>query len=165
MSTYSDYYSEIIDTKENVNYYDDITNHVSVEQMVQHMVEILEEYTKCLSMGNDAKINPFSGRVTMNINGINFEIPEKIQQLTIAEYMRQKKHMENNNQENTQINNDSNFKQKMENVDTDLKEKIMNNVYEYESSSTKVKITQFILIILIAIVLVAIYKQWKKSQK
>jgi hypothetical protein len=90
MSTYSDISDDykMFETKATVDYYDSITNHVSVEEMMKHMFDVLAEYDRCLSKKQDAKVNPMAGRVIMRVsNGTTFEIPENIQKLAIARYL------------------------------------------------------------------------------
>jgi hypothetical protein len=93
MSTYSEVSEDykMFETKADANYHDSITNHVSVNDMMQYMFAILVEYDRCLSNKVDAKINPMSGRVMMSVgNGLKFEIPEDIQKLAIVKYLEMK---------------------------------------------------------------------------
>lgn len=93
MSTYStisdDY--KMFETKAPVDYHDDITNYVSVEDMMNHMFKVLVEYDRCMSEKQEAAVNPMSGRVMMRIkNGLSFELPENIQRIAIAKYLEMK---------------------------------------------------------------------------
>lgn len=90
MSTYSDISEDykMFDSKAPVDYYDSITNYVSVEEMVKYMFSVLEEYDRCLMKKKNAKTNPMSGRVMMRVsNGLSFEIPENIQKMAISKYL------------------------------------------------------------------------------
>jgi hypothetical protein len=91
--------SEMFDLKDTVNYHNDITNYVSVEEMVAYMFAVLEEYDRCMLKKQEAEINPMSGRVMMRMkNGLSFELPENVQKFAIAKYleMKEKKRNENN---------------------------------------------------------------------
>jgi hypothetical protein len=93
MSTYStisdDY--KMFETKAPVDYHDDISNYVSVEDMMNHMFKVLVEYDRCMSEKQEATVNPMSGRVMMRMqNGLSFELPENIQRIAIAKYLETK---------------------------------------------------------------------------
>jgi hypothetical protein len=93
MSTYSEISDDykMFETKAEVDFHNNITNFVTVEQMMEHMFAVLAEYDRCMANKQDAKINPMTGRVSMRVqNGLSFEIPENVQKLAIVEYLEMK---------------------------------------------------------------------------
>lgn len=100
MSTYSDISEDytMFENKAEVKQFDSIYNHVSVNDMYNHMYNVLKEYEYKLSKGEDATINPMSGRVHMFFNGVMFEIPEMIQKNAMEQYLNSKYAEVNNSQ-------------------------------------------------------------------
>jgi hypothetical protein len=96
MSTYSEISDnyKMFETKAPVEYHDDVKNYFTVEDMMNYMFNVLNEYDRCMSKKQDAQVNPMGERVHMRTEtGIIFEIPQSIQKSAIAThlYLKNKK--------------------------------------------------------------------------
>jgi hypothetical protein len=177
MSTYStisdDY--KMFETKALVDYHDDITNHVSVDDMMNHMFHILEEYERCMSEKQEAAVNPMSGRVMMNVgNGLTFELPENIQRIAIAKYLEMKsrgkdvsKCLEQKEQNIENFDSDNNKDGCNENVEEfsecydKMKKMVAPKIKKIRMPNRKTALT----ILLIIIIVYATYKYYEENKR
>jgi hypothetical protein len=76
---------------ENKMQFQELPKNVTIKDMLRHMFLILIKYDKAMSEGQDAEINPMSGRIIMNLeDGNSMEIPESIQRLAIVKFLEMK---------------------------------------------------------------------------
>jgi hypothetical protein len=192
MSTYSTISEDytMFDTKASVDYHDDITNYVSVDDMMNHMFKVLAEYDRCMSQKQEAAVNPMSGRVMMRMkNGLSFELPENIQRIAIAKYLEIK------NQKKDMSIHEKGSSQKIENFEdvegfqnenaenpenTENAENVENaeNIEEFSECYNKVKkmvtpklrkknfnMQTLVTIVLVIIILYALYKYLREENR
>lgn len=181
-STISDDYT-MFDTKAPVNYHNDITNYVTVEEMMDYMLSVLTEYERCMSEKQDARINPMSGRVQMKLkNGLTFELPQNIQKLAIVKYMEMKNKnqniekfdsVSNENDENGENDDDENDDDAEDDVEQNDEQ---NNVEEFSNCYNKMKrmvprklcgskLTTLLTMVILIVLVYAIYKYFLEERQ
>ena len=105
MNTYSPADNNMFDDKAEFSSPSENQN-PSVQEMLKHMFMVLIEYDKAMSQGQDAAVNPMSGRILMTLeNGQTVEIPESIQKLAIVKFLEMQNSPKNVNNMMQQVQN------------------------------------------------------------
>lgn len=178
MSDYSSVSEDYImfDTKAPVDYHEDVRNQISNDEMMKHMFGVLTEYDRCMVVGQDARVNPMSGRVTMRTrSGSSFEIPENIQKFAIIKYneMINRQRQQGGDIGDEEV--DGEVEGEVEEVEGDEEGGLDEEVLEEEGSQVSMvqkmarrvrgnKLTMILTIILVLVILYALYKYLNENR-
>lgn len=167
MSDYSSISEDYImfNNKATVDYYDDIRNYVSEDEMMKYMFSVIAEYDRCMSHGQSAKINPMSGRVSMRLeNGLEFEIPENVQKVAIVSYLNMKKDgtsiEEVLPEEEIMMEEEMNFNE-MQDMNGEQEKSMVTKLIE---KVTRNKISSILIVILVVIIGLLIYNNFNERK-
>jgi len=121
---------------------------VDENDMMAYMFGVLKEYERCLSNGEDAKVNPMSGRVQMQLqDGSSVDVPEHIQRSAIAQFLEMKK---NNVVAPQQVQ-----------LEESMPQRFINKV---TPTTRKGKIVTVVAIVLLVVILYMLYKYIHKDE-